>query len=225
MSHRVYKPDEAPNGYSFEEYCPNCDNCIPVEVDEGDHNYETTCPICGKKLMLCTLCHDDHGDECDWTEKRGCKFSRRNAKVSKPVPFDDMIDVAFAEIYHEACTMEKERKIEPHNTMEEFARDCKQLAADFVEKYEAACAIGEYPSFYDRLYGYAEEQLKKKYPPVKKFDVLIDAQVTMHYPVFAKDKDEAEQVTQKFIESGGFVEKFRKESYIYDVSVGDVVEP
>ena len=143
--------------------------------------------------------------------------------MSKPVPFDALLDVAFAETYYTSCKMEKEDKICCGDTTDEIARVCKQIAADYCEAYESACKIGGYPDFYGGLYGYVEEELKKKYPPVQKFDVLIDAQMTLTWPVFAKDKDEAEQLAQKFIESGGFVEKFRKESYIYDVSVGDVV--
>ena len=144
--------------------------------------------------------------------------------MSKPVEFDDLLDVAFAEIYWSACKLEKEKKIDPNNTIEELARDCKQLAADFVEKYEAACAIGEYPSFYDRLYGYAEEQLKKKYPPLKHFDVLIDAQMTLTWPVFAKDKEEAEKLAQDFMQSSSFEAMFRKEARFYDTDIGDVIE-
>jgi hypothetical protein len=145
--------------------------------------------------------------------------------MSKPVPFDEFLDVAFAEIYWVACKMEKEEKINTNNTTEELARDCKQLAADFVEKYRAACEIGEYPSFYDRLYGYAEEQLKKKYPPEKRFDVLIDAQMTLTWPVFAKDKEEAEALAAAFMSSAKFGDVFRKEANLYEAEVGDVIEP
>ena len=49
-----------------EEYCPHCDSCIGIIADMGE--YETTCPVCGNKLMLCTYCHDDFGDHCDWDE-------------------------------------------------------------------------------------------------------------------------------------------------------------
>ncbi len=77
--HKVYKPGEAPAGYNFEEYCPRCDQYIPVVVDDDEFTgYDQVCPVCGKRLMLCTLCHDDNGDVCDWTEKHGCRYGRRN---------------------------------------------------------------------------------------------------------------------------------------------------
>lgn len=70
--HSVYKPGKAPNGYNFEEYCPHCDNCIPVVVDDKDFvHYEFKCPVCGNRLMLCKLCHDD-GGVCNWNEESGC---------------------------------------------------------------------------------------------------------------------------------------------------------
>lgn len=144
--------------------------------------------------------------------------------MSKPVEFDELLDVAFAETYYTSCKMEKEDRICCGDTTDEIARVCKQIAADYCEAYETACKIGGCPDFYGGLYSYAEEELKKKYPPVKKFDVTIDAQVTMYYSVFAKDKNEAEEVAQKFVESPGFEEKLRKELHIYDVGIGDVVE-
>ena len=71
--HAVYKPGEAPEGYDQEEYCPHCDNAIPVVLDQQDFDYyEFTCPVCGNRLMLCTLCCDDENGKCDWTEERGC---------------------------------------------------------------------------------------------------------------------------------------------------------
>ena len=62
---KTYAPD-TPGG-DIEEYCPHCDSCIGVSAEEGD-GYETTCPVCGKRLMLCTYCHDDFGDCCDWND-------------------------------------------------------------------------------------------------------------------------------------------------------------
>ena len=76
--HKIYHPGNCPTNYDFEEYCPFCDNAIPVKIDHGDYDhYEFTCPVCGEKLMLCTLCHDDHGDKCDWTEQTGCGMMNR----------------------------------------------------------------------------------------------------------------------------------------------------
>lgn len=32
------------------------------------------CPVCGKKIMLCSMC-GRHND-CDWTEEAGCKMKK-----------------------------------------------------------------------------------------------------------------------------------------------------
>ena len=69
----TYKPGEVkPDDYDFEEYCPHCDSFIPVRTYSTDE-YETVCPVCGKRLMLCTLCRDVFGDTCDWNDKNDCK--------------------------------------------------------------------------------------------------------------------------------------------------------
>lgn len=69
---KLYMPGKAPDSYSIEEYCPYCDNMIPIDLEypadaKGSINYEQECPVCGMKLMICTTCHDDEF-ECDWTE-------------------------------------------------------------------------------------------------------------------------------------------------------------
>ena len=82
---KVYKPGEAPTEYDFEEYCPYCDNAIPVVIDQTDYeHYQFKCPVCGHKLMLCTLCYDDQEEtgafhNCDWnpSDDTCCKCRRR----------------------------------------------------------------------------------------------------------------------------------------------------
>ncbi len=59
---KTFLPD-SPDG-DIEEYCPHCDSFIGIIADEGE--YQTKCPVCGKRLMLCLYCHDDFGDNCDW---------------------------------------------------------------------------------------------------------------------------------------------------------------
>ena len=69
--------------YDFGEYCPECDTDIPVVIDDDDmETYAVTCPTCGRKTMLCTLCHWDANDEghderCDWCPAHGCWRGRK----------------------------------------------------------------------------------------------------------------------------------------------------
>lgn len=76
MAHKAYKPGHAPANYNFEEYCSICDTEIPIVIDENEFkNYAVTCPECGAKLMLCTLCRWDqetNNPRCDWTAEHGC---------------------------------------------------------------------------------------------------------------------------------------------------------
>lgn len=75
--HKVYKPSECPKDYNYEETCPHCDDAIPVVIDDDCFNYTTICPVCGKPMMLCTLCRWDAEDSgepfrCNWNEVSGC---------------------------------------------------------------------------------------------------------------------------------------------------------
>ena len=48
-------------------------------------NYDHThkCPICVKRLMLCSACHDDTGNMCDYDSKTySCKFNPHCAAVA-----------------------------------------------------------------------------------------------------------------------------------------------
>lgn len=50
------------------ELCPNCDNEARLLIGADKAGYKTTCPHCGKTLLLCDACHqaskDDHCDKC-----------------------------------------------------------------------------------------------------------------------------------------------------------------
>lgn len=70
--HKVYKPGEEPADYNFEEMCPHCDEQIPVVIDDGCFEYKTTCPVCGKPLMLCGLCRMDYMDGFPLAGYRNC---------------------------------------------------------------------------------------------------------------------------------------------------------
>ncbi len=81
--HKAYKPSDAPEGYNFEEYCPHCDNSIPIVIDNDETaRYDLSCPVCGKPLMLCTLCMWDQQEDgnspgdCDFHD--GTCYRRQN---------------------------------------------------------------------------------------------------------------------------------------------------
>lgn len=77
MAHKVYGTNDIePPDYNFSEICPHCDGEIAVKLEDGNYrDYTVICPDCGKEMMLCTLCHWDYGDICDWCET-GCILSR-----------------------------------------------------------------------------------------------------------------------------------------------------
>lgn len=70
--HKVYKPDECPEEYNYEETCPHCDTAVPVVIDNECFEYEATCPVCGERLMLCTLCYWDYTDGLSDHYTHGC---------------------------------------------------------------------------------------------------------------------------------------------------------
>jgi rRNA maturation protein Nop10 len=60
--------------YDVEEMCPKCGNYIAVQVDFAEPHLETVCPVCGYRMMICSMCDGN----CDWTEKYGCHKDRRH---------------------------------------------------------------------------------------------------------------------------------------------------
>lgn len=80
--HKVVEQSET---YNFEEFCPECNSYIAIQIDENEHkNYEVTCPVCKRALMLCTLCKWDYQDvfggtdyPCDWDKHNGCYRQRK----------------------------------------------------------------------------------------------------------------------------------------------------
>lgn len=60
--HKAYKPGKCPSEYNYEETCPHCDSPIPIVIDNGCFEYMMSCPVCGNRLMLCTLCRWDQED-------------------------------------------------------------------------------------------------------------------------------------------------------------------
>lgn len=74
---RIAKENEQ---WNFAEVCPHCENEIGIVCDKpykDEFDYELVCPVCGKQLMLCTMCQDHYGGVCDWSEENGCFLSRK----------------------------------------------------------------------------------------------------------------------------------------------------
>ena len=76
--HKIFKPSDRLEDYNFEETCPHCDSACPVIIDDSCYKYQVSCPVCGEKIMLCTLCmwaQNPDGNspgDCDWTKEHGC---------------------------------------------------------------------------------------------------------------------------------------------------------
>ena len=59
------------------EVCPHCENEITMQWRVEELGYKAYCPVCGKRLLLCSACHDDTGS-CDYDIKSNdCKFNRK----------------------------------------------------------------------------------------------------------------------------------------------------
>ena len=66
------------------EFCPNCETEIEMRWDVKAQGYKATCPVCGKRLMLCDECqHRGDGEylnDCDYDSRTDtCRF---NPKVN-----------------------------------------------------------------------------------------------------------------------------------------------
>ena len=139
------------------------------------------------------------------------------------VPFDDLLDIAYAEIYCSVREMEKDGKCDSDLDTDTLCYECKKLAAEFVETYKKLNEYSE-PDFYDLLAKFAYSKPVEKWPPLKRYDVLIDGNVTMTYPVMASSRDKAEELARQMMEMPQFLMKFRKEMQITEMTVGDVIE-
>lgn len=73
--------------YEITEVCPHCENEITMQWSVEELGYKAYCPVCGKRLMLCSACHDDTGGMCDYDIKTdSCKFNPRHKIIA--VDFD-----------------------------------------------------------------------------------------------------------------------------------------
>ena len=116
--------------------------------------------------------------------------------------FDDMYDVAYAEIYYDAVTMEKEDKIFPEETTEEMCLMCWKLAEEFVSAFGMARDKDEDVSFFDMLSGFSYRRLMEIWGPKKKYTAKLTYVVTTTHHVEAKNEHEARLlVRNKFLKA------------------------
>lgn len=54
---------------AVDEMCPHCDTEVTITWDISTQGYEITCPVCGKNLMLCSMCNTNDSGSCDWNNE------------------------------------------------------------------------------------------------------------------------------------------------------------
>lgn len=71
--------------YEVTEVCPNCDSEVNILWNPVRNGYQTKCPYCSYRLMLCDLCrHRYDGNLTDWSDcdycraTDSCKMQRGN---------------------------------------------------------------------------------------------------------------------------------------------------
>lgn len=65
---------------SVTEYCSNCENEVTMNWDIKKQGYEAFCPVCGKRLMLCSECLDAEDNAhgmCDYDSDTDSCFRRK----------------------------------------------------------------------------------------------------------------------------------------------------
>lgn len=78
--------------YTITEVCPHCENEITMQWSVEEFGYTAYCPVCGKRLMLCSACHDDT-DSCNYdSNSDSCKFNCKTAdqKDNEPLTIDEL---------------------------------------------------------------------------------------------------------------------------------------
>jgi hypothetical protein len=59
------------------EWCPHCEYEIDMRWDVKQMGYQAFCPVCGKRLMLCSECSNDNGGQCDYdAETDRCRMMK-----------------------------------------------------------------------------------------------------------------------------------------------------
>ena len=66
---------------SVTEYCSNCENEVTMNWDVNKQGYQAFCPVCGKRLMLCSECLDAEDNTargmCDYDSDTDSCFRRK----------------------------------------------------------------------------------------------------------------------------------------------------
>lgn len=74
------KTEPNANAETINEVCPHCDAVVEMQWNTETQGYQTVCPVCGKRLMLCDACqHRTDGtytDDCDYDSRTdSCRFN------------------------------------------------------------------------------------------------------------------------------------------------------
>lgn len=71
---------------SIIEVCPHCENEIEMQWDINKRVYKAFCPVCGKRLMLCSECMNSGAGGCDYNSKNdSCRFNPADSGCVKVI--------------------------------------------------------------------------------------------------------------------------------------------
>ncbi len=67
------------------ELCPNCENEILFGWNVEEFGYTAYCPVCGKRLMLCSECQHGEGSKpCDYdSERNACHLHQESGRIKR----------------------------------------------------------------------------------------------------------------------------------------------
>lgn len=117
--------------------------------------------------------------------------------------FDDLYDVAYANLFYDALTMEAEGTIYCDGDNEDVCLACWKLAGEFVESFKKALEKDENEAgFFDMLSGFSYRRLTEIWGPKKKYTAKLTYVVTTTHHVEAKNEHEARLlVRNKFLKA------------------------
>lgn len=88
--------DKTPENKTTQEYvtelCPHCEREVDMSWSIEEDGYQTYCPYCGKRLMLCSECMEWEQNNCDFNSKTGkCKHCLDTGKKTETQTNLDMV--------------------------------------------------------------------------------------------------------------------------------------